>query len=238
MALNKFLCDNRDVCDTVKKTAEAKNAVTSLKSNITLKTNSLEKMAAVVDKEKKRPSPNIEKINGEIMEYLRTKQLLYEKVTELRSKCEEFNSCVLVMKESPFIGENANVIIEQHMMDADKEHTKYLGKLTEMITKIEEKINMEREEKPVSVREGAGSRASSRNSSPSSSNYRKLNYVSQMDPGKLEESATLKDATDWWERMAKFMKIGYPGGYDHVAFIDQIDLRTDGHWRSQLGRFE
>ena len=66
MALNKFLCDNRGVCDTVKKTAEAKNAITSLKSNITLKTNSLEKMAAVVDKEKKRPSPNIEKINGEI----------------------------------------------------------------------------------------------------------------------------------------------------------------------------
>ena len=51
MSLNKFLSDNRDVCTTVKKAVEAKNAVSSLKSSITIKTNSLERMVASVDKE-------------------------------------------------------------------------------------------------------------------------------------------------------------------------------------------
>ena len=120
----------------MKKAVEAKNAVSSLKSNITTKTNSLERMAASVDKEKQKPSANIDKINGEIVEYLRTKQLLYEMVTELCSKCEEFNSAVQVMKDSPYIGDNANVIIENHLMDSDKEHTEYLGRLTEMVQKV------------------------------------------------------------------------------------------------------
>ena len=63
MLLSKFLSDNRDVCSTVKKAVEAKNAVSSLKSSITIKTNSLERMAASVDKEKqKTSSSNIDKI--------------------------------------------------------------------------------------------------------------------------------------------------------------------------------
>ena len=117
---------------------EAKKDLSSLKSSITIKTNSLERMAASVDKEKqKTSSSNIDKINGEVVEYLKTKQLLYEMVTELRSKCDEYNSALEVMKESPYIGDMANVVIENHLIDSDKEHREYLGKLTEMVKKVD-----------------------------------------------------------------------------------------------------
>ena len=181
MLLNKFLIDHHDVCSTVKKALEAKNAVSSLKSSITIKTNSLERMAASVDKEKqKTSSSNIDKINGEVVEYLKTKQLLYELVTELRLKCDKNNSSLEVMKESPYIGDMADMVLENHLIDSDKEHREYLGKLTEMVKKVEDKTNMEREDKPAPASESIGSRPSSRTSSPSisSSNSKKFTYVS------------------------------------------------------------
>ena len=79
---------------------------------------------------------------------------------------------------------------------------------------------MEREDKPAPASESIGSRPSSRTSSPSisGSNSKKFTYVSQMDPGMLEKSASLKDAADWWERMQKFMKIAFLGGYSIKEF--------------------
>ena len=59
-----------------------------------------------------------------------------------------------------------------------------------------------------------------------------------MDPGPLDESVSLKEATDWMEKYHRFLATFCSQGYDYHQFSYNLWSRLDQQWRSHVGKLE
>ena len=111
------------------------------------------------------------------------------------------------------------------MVKPEDIHYKYKTEVDPLITALEREVSITREDKVVAR---ADSRGSSRNSSPvSNKNHGKFTYISSMDPGHLDESVSLKEASKWIVRLKKFMSTCHQSGYSVEQYKSHLENLLD-----------